>query len=138
METLGSFGTILILATLVEGIIEHLVKPLFFPAGQSEPWPPEKDPGQASRAAAGDASPGALAGGEVINLNPALRDILLRYASALTGCLLCLAYRADLLALAGLGDGPPLVGYAVTGIVVGRGANYLHDLVSRWGAAPSR
>ena len=55
-----------------------------------------------------------------LKLSAYVRDILLRY-------------RADLLALAGLASPTPLVGQIITGLVVGRGANYLHDLVSRWG-----
>jgi hypothetical protein len=108
---IANFATVLILATLVEGIVEHLVKPLFFPTPNEEET--EED-------------------AELVHLRPAARDVLLRYTAAIVGVLLCLAYQADLLALAGLSTAPPLVGYLVTGIVVGRGANYLHDLVSRW------
>jgi hypothetical protein len=102
------YVSILILATLVEGLVEHLVKPLFFPLIEE---PDENEPQ------------------ELIHLESPARDILLRYVAAVTGILL---YHADLLALAGLGSGLPFVGYAITGIVIGRGANYLHDLVSRW------
>jgi hypothetical protein len=105
------YATILILATLVEGLVEHLVKPLFFP------FKDDADDNQPQ---------------ELIHLDSPAREILLRYVSAAAGILFCFAYHADLLALAGLDSGPPFVGQAITGIVIGRGANYLHDLVSRW------
>ena len=114
---IANFATILILATLVEGLVEHLVKPLFFPTPNEEEA--EED-------------------AELVHLRPAARDILLRYVAAIVGILLCFAYHADLLALAGLDSGPAFVGYAITGIVVGRGANYLHDLVSRWALPTGR
>jgi hypothetical protein len=100
--------TIVILATLAEGLVEHLLKPIILPPEESTYRP--------------------------IKLSDYVRDILLRYASALVGIGLCLAYRADLLALAGLTSPTPFVGQILTGLVVGRGANYLHDLVNRWTA----
>ena len=114
-ETLATFAGILILATLVESLVEYLVKPIFLP----------KDPPQPDTSSEEGDKP-------LVPLSPATRVLLLRYISAGTGMLLCLAYRADLLALAGLTTHTPVVGSLITGIVVGRGANYLHDLVSRW------
>jgi hypothetical protein len=87
---LTNMATILILATLVEGLVEHLVKPLFFAPSTKDDEPKDDR--------------------ELIRLQPAARDVLLRYVAAVAGILLCLAYRADLLAL----------------------ANYLHDLVTGW------
>jgi hypothetical protein len=52
--------------------------------------------------------------------------------SALVGGELAVAYRADALALLGLVTWSPRIGYTVTGLILGRGANYLHDLVERW------
>ena len=60
----------------------------------------------------------------------------LRYAAALVGVGLAVAYRADLLALFGLVAWSPWVGYLVTGLIIGRGANYLNDVVDRWRRPP--
>lgn len=57
---------------------------------------------------------------------------LLRYIAALVGVALAIAYRADLLALFGLVAWSPWIGYVVTGLIIGRGANYLNDVVDRW------
>ena len=56
----------------------------------------------------------------------------LRYIAAVVGVLLAIAYRADALALFGLVAWTPWIGWIVTGLVIGRGSNYLHDLVDRW------
>jgi hypothetical protein len=90
------FVTILMLATLAEGLVEHFLKPIILPPDESRFQP--------------------------LKLSAYVRDILLRYAAALVGVALCLAYRADLLALAGLASPTPLVGQIITGLVVGRRA----------------
>ena len=56
----------------------------------------------------------------------------LRYIAALVGVTLAIAYRADVLALFGLVAWSPWIGYVVTGLIIGRGANYLNDIVDRW------
>ena len=57
---------------------------------------------------------------------------VLRYLAALVGIALAIAYRADVLALFGLVAWTPWIGYVVTGLIIGRGANYLSDVVGRW------
>lgn len=57
---------------------------------------------------------------------------VLRYVAAIVGILLAIAYRADVLALFGLYAWFPFIGWAITGLIIGRGSNYLHDLVDRW------
>lgn len=53
----------------------------------------------------------------------------LMYVSLAAGIGLSLYYRIDLLAL--IADQPvTLVGQLLTGLVIGRGANYLHDFIS--------
>jgi hypothetical protein len=99
---------------MTEALIEHLVKPVFFPAATS----PDAD-----------ADPEADA---PVPLSPETRDLLLRYASALLGMLLCYAYDADLLALVGLVSPAPWIGSFITGLLIGRGANWLHDFAGRW------
>lgn len=55
----------------------------------------------------------------------------LMYVALAVGVGLTYFYQVDLLALiAGEADTP--VGFAMSGLVVGRGANYLHDFVSRY------
>jgi hypothetical protein len=110
MNELSTLSGILILATLVEALVEYLVKPLFGP-----PILPE-----AEAASPDDALPG----------------LLIRYSAATIGVLLCIAYRADLLALAELHAPLPWIGYVVTGLLIGRGANFVHDFTSRWFARP--
>lgn len=58
----------------------------------------------------------------------------LRYIAACVGVALAIAYRADALALFGLEAWSPWIGYVVTGLIIGRGANYLNDIVDRWRA----
>ena len=57
---------------------------------------------------------------------------------ALVGIGLAVAYRADALALFGLVAWAPWIGWVVTGLVIGRGSNYLHDLIDRWLAPVER
>ena len=104
-----TFSAIFILATLVEALIEHLVKPFLWPNAELEE-----------------------AEAQTVHLSDNVRDIILRYLSAALGVGLCLAYKQDLLACAGLMGIHPAIGQVITGLVIGRGANYLHDLVSRW------
>ena len=115
MYELTPFAAILILATLVEAIVEHLVKPVFLPAEDPDQPPPTDDDAES-----------------LIDLSPATRALLLRYISAAIGMLLCYAYGADLLALVGLRAPAPWIGSLITGFLVGRGANFLHDFAGRW------
>ena len=57
---------------------------------------------------------------------------LLRYIAAVVGIALAIAYRADILGLLGLTAWAPWIGWVVTGLIIGRGSNYLHDMVDRW------
>ena len=54
----------------------------------------------------------------------------LMYIAAIVGVFLAYYYKLDLLAL--IGSDPTPVGFAFTGLIIGRGANYLHDFVSRY------
>lgn len=60
------------------------------------------------------------------------RDLTLRYTAALAGILLCVLYRADLLTYFDLVPPWPWIGYVITGLIVGRGSNFVHDFASRW------
>jgi len=51
-----------------------------------------------------------------------------KYASAVVGVVLSCAYRLDLVAaLTGLSI--PIAGCVLTGLVIGRGANYINDII---------
>ena len=60
------------------------------------------------------------------------KPLWLRYAAMLTGIALALAFQADLFAAVGLPAFNPYFGYCLTGIVAGRGSNYVHDLIDTW------
>lgn len=64
------------------------------------------------------------------------KSIILRYIAALVGIALCSVYNADLLAMFGLASPWPWVGWVVTGFIIGRGANFVHDFASRWLSKP--
>lgn len=98
----------LILAAVVEALVEYLARPLVA-------W-------VYAQLAPNKAAPDSL---------PALR-----YVSALVGVGMCLVYGADLLAFAGLESGVPFVGSIITGALIGRGANFVNDFVSRWFVKP--
>lgn len=54
----------------------------------------------------------------------------LRYISLGFGCALAILYEVDVLATAGLKGISPYVGYVLTGIIIGRGSNYLNDIIT--------
>lgn len=63
----------------------------------------------------------------------------LPYVAAAVGVVLCLAYRIDLLQSAlGLSPGWPPLGQALTGLILGRGSNYLHDFYTTFARPRSR
>lgn len=55
----------------------------------------------------------------------------IKYVSASLGIAVCVAYKADLPAALGLMTGVPFVGSVLTGVVVGRGSNFVNDFISR-------
>jgi hypothetical protein len=59
----------------------------------------------------------------------------LMYIAAAVGVGLALYYRLDLLALIAE-DAPTNVGMVLTGLIVGHGANYLHQFVSKYLPGP--
>jgi hypothetical protein len=105
---LPTITAILILATLVESLVEYLIRPIV------KPQAPTPEPAAVT-----------------------WRDMALRYVAALVGVALCILYNADLLALVGLVSPWPWIGSVITGIIIGRGANFVHDFSSRW-LAPGR
>lgn len=55
----------------------------------------------------------------------------IKYLSAGLGIVLCVAYRADILAMLGVISPLPYVGSVVTGLIIGRGSNFLNDFYQR-------
>lgn len=55
----------------------------------------------------------------------------LKYVSALFGIVVCMAYKIDLLALLGAVTPYAIVGQIFTGLIIGRGSNYLNDFITR-------
>lgn len=55
----------------------------------------------------------------------------LKYVSAGIGVVACVAYKVDILAFFGLVSGVPYVGSVLSGLVIGRGSNYLSDFLTR-------
>jgi hypothetical protein len=53
------------------------------------------------------------------------------WVSAVLGVVVCIAYSADLLAILGYTAGIPYIGAVLTGLLIGRGSNYINDIVTR-------
>lgn len=54
-----------------------------------------------------------------------------KYVALLIGALLAIAYGLDLFAQLGLVSTIPYIGQICTGVIIGRGSNYLNDFISR-------
>lgn len=54
----------------------------------------------------------------------------LKFVSLALGILVSIAYGIDIPAMIGLSSSVPLFGFVVSGLVIGRGANYLNDILS--------
>jgi hypothetical protein len=141
MTPVPTLTGILLLSWLAEALTEYLARPWLKPAARL--GPPTDGQAVAEPCTHGDgpngekppplvvpeeACPRAPSGAGTQDKPP-----VLRYAAMALGILLAIAYRADLLALVGLvSPFSPFVGYVVTGLVIGRGSNFLHDLADRW------
>lgn len=55
----------------------------------------------------------------------------MRYIALTLGVVTAWAYNLDLLAVLGLVSVNPLIGYVTTGLIIGRGSNYVNDFISR-------
>lgn len=107
---MGTVVGILILAVIVEALVEYFVAPAVKPEGNEPPDPAGVD----------------------------WRSMGLRYSAAAIGVALCIVYRCDLLSMAGLHSPYPWVGWLVTGLLIGRGANFVNDFASTWLAPAAR
>ena len=119
VDPLAAITGILVLATIAEAIVEHIFAPIV----------DAKDPNDSSRAERGDPEPEP---DRVLDW-PALA---LRYVSVLIGVALCILYRVDLLAYFDLVSPWPITGWIITGILIGRGSNFIHDFATRWLTKP--
>ena len=115
VELLPVLAGIFLLAFLAETMTEYFFRPFLKP--DTLPGAEPRDPTNGQRV---------------------IPSWALRYFAALVGVALAVAYRADALALFGLDAWTPWIGWIVTGLVVGRGSNYLHDLIDRWLAPVER
>ena len=106
MSQFATITAILLLATITEALVEYLAKP----------W---------LRLAIGRIDPADERAQATV-------DLITGYTATAVGILLCLAYNADMLALVGLASAWPWIGPVVTGILAGRGANFVHDFSKRW------
>jgi hypothetical protein len=120
MESIAAITGILVLAALCEALVEYLLGPIAGPLAEKR--------GDESRAQRGDESRAQR--GEQSHLD--WRQLVLRYSAVLVGILLCFVYRVDLLGYFNLWSAWPWVGYLITGILIGRGSNFVHDFASRW------
>lgn len=112
MDILAALTGILVLAGLSEALVEYLISPIVKAREEDkEPIPP---------------------GSAGLNW----RDLVLRYTAAGVGVTLCVVYRADILVFFDLVSPWPWIGYVVTGILIGRGSNFVHDFASRWLTKP--
>lgn len=103
MDAILVLAGIFLLSALAEGLVEYLIAPWIKPEGrQFEPS---------------------------VEL---VRTMILRYSAAAVGVALSIAYKADLLGLVGLQSGWAGISYVLTGLLIGRGSNYLHDFVGQW------
>jgi hypothetical protein len=109
---LQTAALILMLSALVEGLIEYFIGLLLEPLNQ----------GDGNR--------------EVFAQKLDVYQLLMRYSAAAISVALCFAYSVDLMGQVGL-HGPAFVGYIATGLLIGRGSNYVHDFISRWLTPPA-
>jgi archaellum biogenesis protein FlaJ (TadC family) len=99
---------IFVLAFLAESLTEYLLKPVykkFVPEEEQTEQPP---------------------------VDTSTVGLLVRYSSALVGVALCILYQVDVLGMMGLVTNVPVVPYAITGLIIGRGSNFVHDFAKRW------
>jgi hypothetical protein len=62
---------------------------------------------------------------------PGIRGQLSRAVAATLGMILCVSTRSGILASFNIHPHYPMIDYFLTGVVISRGSNILHDLVSK-------
>ena len=112
MDPIEPFLAILFLAFLAEGLTEYLARPILDGLANADPDAPQSKIGNPESEIA--------------------KPLWLRYVACLVGVGLALAFRADLFSAVGLAAINPWIAYVLTGILIGRGSNYVHDLIDTW------
>ena len=59
----------------------------------------------------------------------------MKYVALLVGVGVAVAYKVDIPAMLGLTTAYPIASYLVSGIIIGRGSNYVHDVLSTFTAS---
>lgn len=54
----------------------------------------------------------------------------IKFVSLAFGIIVSIIYRIDILSMGGLVTSIPLAGYVISGLIIGRGSNYVNDIVS--------
>ena len=110
---------ILILAVAVEAIVEFFVAPAVKPERVPVELPED----------------GSMQ--ELVEPGVDWRSMGLRWSAAGIAVLLCILYQADVMTMIGLASPTPFVGNVVTGLLIGRGSNFINDFAGRWLGKPS-
>ncbi|NLY55132.1 MAG: hypothetical protein GX058_01330 [Firmicutes bacterium] len=63
------------------------------------------------------------------NIFPDITGIWSNLVAAIFGMAICLGTQTGFFSLAGMSLNPPLVDYLLTGLIVARGSNFVHNLV---------
>jgi hypothetical protein len=61
-----------------------------------------------------------------------VKDLVSKYAAASVGVALCFLYQVDVVALVGLNPVWQPGAFIVTGLLIGRGSNFVHDFVKTY------
>ncbi|MBS4023661.1 MAG: hypothetical protein KGZ79_14790 [Dethiobacter sp.] len=72
------------------------------------------------------------------SLLPSIRGHHSRFLAVLTGMILCVTTRNGLLASFNIYPLYPQIDYLITGLIISRGSNIIHDLISRLDMSASR
>ena len=56
----------------------------------------------------------------------------LKYAPLALGVIVAVLYQVDILASLGVTSSVPYAGYVVSGLIIGRGSNYVNDIISKF------
>jgi len=62
-----------------------------------------------------------------------LPRVALKYVALVIGVFTAVAYQVDIPSMAGLATAWPLANYIISGIIIGRGSNYVHDILGSLG-----
>lgn len=65
------------------------------------------------------------------SMAPGVKGIGSRLLAFLVGVVVCLAARVGIMGLLGIAIRYPIIDYLLTGVIISRGANVVHDLVTR-------